>query len=95
MVWSIRDLDDKGLGQNKILCSFSGVKLPIVNYYAGSLAALPALRRQISGYPPASYSRTALTWIPPYCLFFVVSFGALLSTSCRLSLFLLCGELDR
>ena len=26
----IRDLDDKGLGQNKVLCSFSGVKLPIV-----------------------------------------------------------------
>ena len=26
----IRDLDDKGLGQNKVLCSSSGVKLPIV-----------------------------------------------------------------
>ena len=27
----IRDLDDKGLGQNKVLCSSSGVKLPTVN----------------------------------------------------------------
>ena len=24
----IRDLDDKGLGQNKVLCSSSGVELP-------------------------------------------------------------------
>ena len=26
----IRDLDDEGLGQNKMLCSSLGVKLPIV-----------------------------------------------------------------
>ena len=26
----IRDLDDKGLGQNKVLCSFSKVKLPMI-----------------------------------------------------------------
>ena len=26
----IRDLDDKGLGKNKVLCSLSGVKLPMI-----------------------------------------------------------------
>ena len=26
----IRDLDDKGFGQNRVLCSSSGVKLPMV-----------------------------------------------------------------
>ena len=30
MIWSIRDLDIKGLGQNKVQYSSSGVKLPIV-----------------------------------------------------------------
>ena len=28
-------MDDEGLGQNKVLYSFSEVKLPIVNYYVG------------------------------------------------------------
>ena len=28
--WIIRNLDDKGIGQNKVLSSFSEVKLPIV-----------------------------------------------------------------
>ena len=46
----------------------------MVNYYAGSPAALPAPQRQISGYPPASGSRTTLTWIPPCCLFLIDSF---------------------
>ena len=45
----------------------------MVNYHAGSPAALPAPRRQISGYPPASGSRTTLTRIPPYRLFLVAS----------------------
>ena len=34
--WSIKNLDDKGLGQNKVLYSSSGVKLPMVNYHANS-----------------------------------------------------------
>ena len=29
-IWSRRNMDDEGLSQNKILCSSSGVKLPIV-----------------------------------------------------------------
>ena len=37
----IRDLDDKGLYQNKVLCSFSGVKLPIVKL------SLPAPQRSL------------------------------------------------
>ena len=41
----IRDLDDKSLGQNKVLCSFPEVELP--------LCWLPTPERQISGYPPA------------------------------------------
>ena len=35
----IRDLDDKGLGQNKVLCSSSGVKLLVVK------VSMQALRR--------------------------------------------------
>ena len=62
MVWLMRDLDNKVLGQNKVLCSCLEFKLPIVNYHAG-FPALPASERQISGYPPASGARTALTWI--------------------------------
>ena len=69
----IRDLDDKGLGQNKVLCSSSGVELLMVNYHAGS-PALPAPGRQISGYPPASGSRTTLTRIPLCHLFLIASF---------------------
>ena len=45
----------------------------MVNYYAGSPAALPVLERQISGYPPASGSRNILTWTSPYRLFLVAS----------------------
>ena len=85
LVWR-RDLDDKGLGQNKVLCSFSGVELPIINYHAGS-PTLPALRRKISGYPPASGSRIALTRIPLFRLFLVASFSAFLSMSCWSPLF--------
>ena len=39
-----RDLDNKGYGQNKVLCSFSEVELPIVNEHAGS-PMLPATER--------------------------------------------------
>ena len=41
---------------------FNGVELQMNNYHAGS-PALPAPGKQISGYLPASGSRTALTWI--------------------------------
>ena len=72
-VCSRRNLDDKELGQSKVLCSSSGVELPMVNYCAG-FPALPAPGKQISGYPPASgSSRTTLTRTPPCRLFFVVS----------------------
>ena len=76
-----RDLGDKGLNQNKVLCSSSGVELPMVNNHAG-FPTLPALGRQIPGYPPVSGSRTALTRIPPCRLFYVASLSAFLSTSC-------------
>ena len=75
------------------------------NYHAGSPAALPAPGRQISGYPPASGSRTTLTRIP-LCRLFLIAFSlsphlarvlarfvALCSVSCWLSLLSLCGEL--
>ena len=44
-----KDLDDKGLGQNKLLCSSSEVELPLCR-----LPDTPG--RQISGYPTASGS---------------------------------------
>ena len=93
VIWSLRKLDDKRLGQNKVLCSFPGVKLLMVNYYVGSLALL-TLRRQISGYPPAFDFGTALTRILLCCLFLIVSFGVLCSVSFWLPLLLFGGELD-
>ena len=30
VVWMMRDLNDKGLGQNKVLCSSSEVELPMI-----------------------------------------------------------------
>ena len=83
-----RNLDDKGLGQNKMLCSFSRVKLPPYK-----LPRAPP-ERQISGYLPAYGSRTTLTWIPAYYLSFIVSFGMLFSASCQSPLLLFGGELD-
>ena len=44
------------------------------NYHAGSPAVLFAPERQISGYSPASGSRTSLTRILPCRLFLVASF---------------------
>ena len=61
----------------------------MVNYHASSSTALPALGRQISGYPPASGSKTILTWIPLCCLFPVASLGTLLSMFRWFSSFLL------
>ena len=54
----------------------------MVNYHAGS-PALPAPGRQISGYPPASGSKTTLTRIPPCYLFLIAS--SLLPLPCRLT----------
>ena len=71
------DLVDKELGQNKVLCISSGVKLPIVNYHAGS-PALSALEKQIFGYLPASSSKTALTQILFCHPFFLTSLSAFL-----------------
>ena len=62
----------------------------MVNYHAGSLA-LPAPGRQISGYPPASGSRTTLTRIPPCRLFLVAS--SLSPLPCRLFLVASLGAL--
>ena len=45
----------------------------MVNHHAGSPAGLPALRKKISGYPPASGSRTTLTWISLCRLFLIAS----------------------
>ena len=90
---SRRDLVEEGLGQNKALCSFLGLELPMVNYHAG-FPALAAPKRQISSYLPAFGSRIALTWILPCYLFLVASLGALYSTSCRSPSFPLRGKLD-
>ena len=76
-----RDLDYEKLDQNKVLWDFSKVELLMVNHHAGS-PTLSVPGRQISGYPPAFDSRTALTWIPPCHLFLVASLNVFLSTSC-------------
>ena len=76
-----RDLDDKELGQSKVLCSSSKVELPMVNDHT-DFPALSVPGKQISGYPPASSSsRTTLIQTPPYCLFLVVLLGASISAS--------------
>ena len=64
--WMIRDLV-------RIRCC---VVLQKLNCHHVGCPALSALRRQISGYPSASDSRTVLTQISLYHLFFVASFGA-------------------
>ena len=70
----IRDLDDKELGQNRVLCSFSGVELPMVEL------PLQAPRRSLrqGERSPASCRlltlRTTLTRILPCRLFLVASF---------------------
>ena len=68
-----RDLDDKGLGQNKVLCSSSGVELPMVKL------PLQAPRRSLRQGDRSPTSRrllalrTTLTRISPCRLFLVAS----------------------
>ena len=85
-------MDDKGLGQSEVLCSSSEVELLMVNYHAG-FPALPALEKQISGYPPASgSSRITLTRTPPCRLTLarlLARLSALFSAFCWLPSFLL------
>ena len=71
--WMIRDLV-----RIRYCVVFSEVKLPMVNYYAG-FPTLLVPRRQISGYLPASSSRTTLTRIFLYCLFLVAPLSASIS----------------
>ena len=102
----IRDLDDKGLGQNKVLCSSSKVELP----WSTTMQAPRRSPRQEDRSPATRRLlalRTALTRIPP-CRFFLdasslsprlvrlARFGILHSAFCRSSLFPLerLGGLD-
>ena len=84
----IRDLDDKelrckGLGQNKVLCSFSGIELPMIKL------PLQARRRSLRQSNRSLATRqllalkTVLTQIPPCYLFFVAS--SFLPLSCCLT----------
>ena len=69
----IRDLDDKGHGQNRVLCSSSGVELPIVKL---PLQAPQRSLRQKDRSPASRQLlafRTTLTWILPCRLFFIAS----------------------
>ena len=79
----IRDLDDKGFGQNKVLCSSSRVELPIVKL---PLQAPQRFLRQ-EDRSPVSYQllalKTTLTWILPCRLFLVIS--SLSSLPCNLT----------
>ena len=90
-VCSRRNLDDEGLGQNKVFCNSLRVKLQMVNYHA-SFLTLSMPGRQISGYPLGSSSRTAPTRISPCHLFPFASLGTFLSASCWLPLLSLCKE---
>ena len=100
--WMIRDLDDKGLGQNKVLCSSSRVELP----WSTTMQAPQHSLRQ-GDRSPASYRLLALElhWLrflfvasslsSLLCrLFFVASLSALFSASCQSPLFPLRKELD-
>ena len=58
-----RDLDDKRLGQNKVLCNSSGVKLLMVNYYAGS----PAFRKRDRSPPTCRLLTLESHWLR-FCL---------------------------
>ena len=80
--WMIRDLDDKGLGQNKVLCSSSGVEL----LWSTTMQA-PRQRSPRQGdRSPATCRllalRTALTRIPPCRLFLVTSLSAFSASWC-------------
>ena len=87
----IKDLDDKGLGQNKVLCSSSGVELPMVKL---PLQAPRHSLRQGNRSPTSRRLlalRTILTRIPPCCLF-LIDFS-LLPLPCRLFLVTSLGVL--
>ena len=69
----VRDLDDKGLGQNRVLCSFSGVELPMVKL---PLQATRCFLRQEDRSPASRRLlafKTTLTRIPLCRLFLVAS----------------------
>ena len=88
----IRDLDDKGLGQNKVLCSLSGIELPMIKL---SLQAprrslcqrdrFPATCRLLTLKPQwLGFLLVASFLLPLPCRFFLItSFGAFFSVSCR------------
>ena len=70
----IKNLDDERLGQNKVLCSSSGVELPMVKlplqvpqHSLRQEDRSPATRRLLT-------LRTVLTRIPSCCLYLVASF---------------------
>ena len=74
VVWSMRNLDDKGLGQNKVLYNSSGIELPMVklplqaprHFLHQGDRSLATCRLLALG--------TALTRIPP-CHLFLVAFS--------------------
>ena len=101
----IRDLNDKGLGENKVLCSSSGVKLPWSTTMQAPRQRSPCQRDRSPAIRWLLALRTALTWIPLCRLFLVASslspcltrqacLGALCSAFCWSFLLLLDGELD-
>ena len=76
----IRGLDNKGLGQNKVLCSSSEVELS----WSTTMQALQRSPHQKNRSPATRRLlafRTVLTRIFPYCLFIVASSLSLLSAS--------------
>ena len=100
----IKDLNDKRLSQNKVSCSFSGVKLLMVKLpvqaprrslrqknKSPAFCRLLALEPYWLGFFFVASSLSSLLC----CLFLVASIGTLLSASWQLSSFLLHGELDR
>ena len=69
----IKDLDDEGLGQNKVLRSFFRSRTANGQTATTGSPTLHAPGRQISSLLPVSGSRTALTRIPPCYFFFIAS----------------------
>ena len=72
-ICSKKDLDDKGLGQNKVLYSSFRSRTASKQTATTGFPTLSAPGRQISGYSPAFGSKTILTWTLLCCLFFVAS----------------------
>ena len=82
--WMIRDLDDKGFGQNKVLCSSSGVELPWSTTMQAPRQRSPRQGDRSLATRRLLALRTALTWIPSCYLFLVTSFGASSASWCVL-----------